>query len=490
MDVRCSNRSDAVSNLNNAQDWLSTRSRELSIKFNLYSPSTNLFCLSKLTVNVLPTNNLETRANFVIAKLFAIGGIFDTFSLVCHIFVLVFLVVFTYRELKQVYRLKKAYFKSIWNILQGILVFLILSCVVFFCIRLQTVEQLLDALEENQKRFIHFEAVVFVDNILANLIAFMVFFSWLRALKFLKFNRRLSFLQDTLGKMVKPLATYSVVFLTVFFAYMHSGYLLFSRELEAFHDLKSTLTSLCSLFMAKFDFPSLQNSNRIIGPIFLFSALFFGGFIILNLLIALILESFLLVKTTHRANQYELLEYIKRHLRYWFGAIGENTPRNFTPTRTPVQGLALGKSTLREKSQQDTTCDDTRDKISVLETCLSKQETSLTGVEKEVSDLMTSLEYVCAEDWHEEVFLHRLMLKDVGLKCWKCLSNENDSENLKDFEMAFLRDELYEAVEKYSQEQVDRDQNPRGLESNYEECKFSMFDLDFEVSFKLILLIA
>ena len=479
----------------------------------MYNPSLNLFCLAKLTVEILPTNAMETRANFVVTKLFAVGGIFDTFSVVSHVFVFLFFLAFTYREIKQVYRWKKEYFRSIWNILQLILVLLILSCIVVFFLRLAMVEELLTSLEENHERFIHFDTVVFVDNILANLIAFVVFLSWLRVIKFLQFNRRLSFLQDTLGKIAKPLATYSVVLLTVFFAYVHSGYLLFSRDLETFINLKSSFTSLCSLFMGHFDFSSLQNSNRIIGPLFLFSALFFGGFIIINLLIVLILESFWVVKMASRANQYELLEYIKKHLRYWFGPTGENTPqtrRNSTPGKNTLRDSTPGKSTLRnstieEYTPQDITLRDLitsrknlRDKSlrdeglipqghnSLLKTRIPSQETLLAGTERSVGGLMTSLECVCAEDWQEEAMFYRLVLKGLGLACYDWLAYVSNLENRQDLEMTLLRNELYEAVENYSQELPDGDEISGGLVPGCEERTFSTFDLNFEVGFKNI----
>ena len=491
MDIHCSNRSTKDHNaflFPKINEWLDKRAREMNIKFNLYNPPLNLFCLSKLNIKVLPTDSMKTRANFVVTKLFAVGAIFDTFSVVSHVFVFLFFLVFTYRELKQFYRLKMGYFRSIWNVLQSLLVLLILSCIVLFFLRLAMVEELLKSLEQNHERFVHFDSVVFVDNILANLIAFLVFLSWLRVTKFLKFNRRLSFLQETLAKMAKPLATYSVVFLTVFSAYVHSGYLLFSRELRTFNNFESTFTSLCSLFMGHFDFPSLQNSNRIIGPLFVFSALFFGGFIIINLLIVLVLESFWSVKTAGRPNQYELLEYVKKHLRYWFGATGKSTLR-----REELRDIISEKDTTRDSTLENSlvnpqNSNSSKEQQSLLNTRISKQETSLARMEKSVSGLLTSLECACAEDLQEEMMLYRLILKSLGLSCYKWLDHVRDLENVEDLEIALLRSELYEAVEKYSQELIGRVQNYGDLVSGYEERTLSTshLDLNFEASFENI----
>ena len=484
MDMHCSNRTTKDQNaavFAKINGWLDKRAREINIKFNMYNPPLNLFCLSKLNIKVLPTNGMKTQAKFVVTKLFAVGGIFDTFSVVSNVFVFLFFLVFMYRELKQLCRFKMGYFRSIWNILQGILVLLILACISVFFMRLAMVEGLLKSLAENHERFVHFDSVVFVDNNLANLIAFLVFLSWLRVTKFLKFNRRLSFLQETLGKMAKPLATYSVVFLTVFSAYIHSGYLLFSRELKTFNTFGSTFTSLCSLFMGHFDFPSLQNSNRIFGPLFVFSALFFGGFIIINLLTVLILESFWSVKTAGRPNQYELLEYVKKHLRYWFGATGKSTPRDMAPGKDTIRDSLIGKNSLPKL--RDSICSErVKGQHSLLNTRISKQETFLARIEKSVSGLMASMECACAEDLQEEIMLYRLILKSLGLSCYEWLDHVRDLENLEDLEMALLRSELYEAVEKYSQELTNRVQDFGSLGSGYEGRSLSTFDLNFEVS--------
>jgi hypothetical protein len=509
-------------NVHFANNLLNERTQEINIKFNVYSPSLNLFCLAELTVEILATNGIKTRANFVVTKLFAVGGILDTFSVVSHVFVFVFFLVFTYREVKHVYQWRRKYFKNTWNVLQGILILVILSCVVVFFLRLALVEGLLTRLEENNQHFINFDTVVFMDDILGILIAFVVFLSWFCFIKFLQFNRRLSFLQDTLGNIAQPLATYSIVFLTVFAAYVHSGYLLFSRDLETFNDLRSSFTSLCSVFMGDFDFSSLQNSNRIFGPLFIFSALFFGGFIIINLLIALILESFLAVKMKNKANQYDLLEYVKKHLRYWFGPTGQNTPRSAdlrnlnpgkntlrdstpgknilrdsTPEKNILRDSTPGKFILRNSTLRDVTVRDksfcTAERVPLgqnpdMKISTSKQETGLAGIATSVSDLMTSLESVCAEDWNEEVMFHRLVLKGLKLACYDCLDYVNDIDrvNLEDLGISLLRNELYDAVEKYSQEFTDRVELSGSLVSSDEELAFSTFDLNFEVCFQNI----
>ena len=475
-------------------NWLNKRTGKIIIKFNVYNPSLNLFSLAELTVEILPTNGIKSRANFVVTKLFAVGGTFDTFSVVSHVFVFLFFLVFTYCELKQLHRWKREYFKKFWNILQGILVLVILTCVIVFFLRLSLLEELLARLDEDNQQFLHFDSLVFVDSVLGNLIAFVVFLSWFRFIKFLQFNRRLSFLQDTLGKVAQPLATYSIVFLSVFFAYVHSGYLLFFRELETFHNLQSSFTTLCSLFMGDFNFSSLQNSNRILGPLFIFSALFFGGFIIINLLIALILESFLAVKMKNKANKYDLVQYIKKHLHYWFGSTEKNTPgrtdqRDSSPGKRIPRHLNPGKRTSRGITVLDKSFSKQEHNLlpqnSVMKTCISKQETSSARIERLDIDFMTSLKSVCAEDWREEVMFYRLFLKRLKLVYYDHLGYVNDIDvgNLEDLELSVLRNEMYHAVEKYSQELTDRVELPRSLVSNYEEQTFSTFDLKFEVSF-------
>ncbi|XP_028400602.1 uncharacterized protein LOC114523771 [Dendronephthya gigantea] len=485
VDLRGSNDTGDAKNMHFAQiqKWLNRKSREIIIKFDLYNPSLNLFCFGKLTYEVLASNGVKTQGDFEVTKLFAVGGILDTFSVVNHILLFLFFLMLTYRELKQLYRLRKGYFKCVWNVLQGCLALLILSCIVVFFLRLILIEKVLTSLEGNRENSIRFNTVVVMDKLLTNLIAFMVFLSWLLVTKFLRFNRRLSFLQDTLGKVAKPLATYSVVFFTVFFAYVHSGYLLFSRELKQFNGLQSSFTSLFSLFMGHFDFHTLQNSNRIIGPVFVFTALFFGGFIIINLLVVLILECFLLVKTGRRENQYELFEYIKRNLCYWLGI----SPGNVTQGDVVLRERSPTKNIPGERGQRgDFPVQDASPGVEetlAIENRIAKQETNLREIERSTSALMTSLESVCAEEWYEELMLYKLILKGLGLSCYDWLDCVMNVESKEEMGMALMRSELYEAVENYSQDienGVKMSAGEPAAANGSVESSLSSFDLCFE----------
>lgn len=406
-----------------AHNWLDARTRVIFIEVNIYSAPLNLFCLGQFTVRLLPTNGMTKEARFLVTKLFALSGILDPLSVFARVFVFIFFFIFVYREAKQARRLKRRYFVDFWSVLQCVIVLFILMSIVVFFVRLAMIEHLLISLEKNGERFITFENVAFIDMLLAQLVAIVVFFSWIRVIKLLRFNQRLLFLQKTLKKAAKPLAAFSVVFLIFFFAYAHFGYLIFARGLYRFRDIPSTFVSLCSLFMSHFDFPAVEGANRILGPVFLFSAMFFGVFIIMNFSIALILDSFLIVKAdaANRENEYELVAFVAKQLRAWLGITGTRSPRTNSPGRSPCCENTGGRSPdvkfshffskTSATERRDGSVSERKEKFKISKRKYKSPETA----EKRVSDLNYALESLLVEDFAEEVLEYKLLFAALRL---------------------------------------------------------------------------
>lgn len=496
VDLELSNRTRSAETLAflKAHRWLDERTRAVVIEINVYNGPLNLFCLGKLTVELTPINGMMKRARFVVTKLFALSGVLDSFSVTTHVFVFFFFLIFIYREAKQLYRYKVRYFFKFWSCLQFLIILVASACVGVFFIRLALVEQLVHSLKANERRFITFELVAFADLLLGHLIAFVVFISWIRVIKLLRFNRRLSFLQGTLRKGAKPLAAFSLVFLTLFVAYAHFGYLVFSRELDTFRDIPATFVTLCSLFMGHFDFHALEGTNCIIGPIFLFSAMFYGVFVIVNLFVSVILEAFLLVKSSaiNQENKYELLDFVAKQLRAWLG---------ITETRSLANKCRGGKSSAREMDERrlhipnsccryflsenelmETSDERTRQRNTYLESRIPETEDSIFGRAKRRVSLFESLfESLVLDDRAEEVFLHKLFVRGLGLSRFDWLAKVNREEFVE------FSKELCGASKKYSPgsrkdgELLDQDNKDEMYLSQSESYSMVSFELRIEV---------
>lgn len=71
------------------------------------------------------------------------------------------------------------------------------------------------------------------------------------------------------------------MFFVCFFAFAQLGYLLFGSQLHAFSTFQDSIITLLRLILGDFNFRQLEAANRILGPIYFLSYVFFVFFVLL-----------------------------------------------------------------------------------------------------------------------------------------------------------------------------------------------------------------
>ena len=112
-----------------SNEWINAQTRAIILEVGTYNPIVNLFCVMTLLVEFLPTNGVFLYTDLKIARLFTFGGGFESFLMACEFFIVLFFGVFIYQELKQLYRLRKGYFKEFWNYVEFSMIVLVFTCI-------------------------------------------------------------------------------------------------------------------------------------------------------------------------------------------------------------------------------------------------------------------------------------------------------------------------------------------------------------------------
>lgn len=71
------------------------------------------------------------------------------------------------------------------------------------------------------------------------------------------------------------------MFLIVFTAYAQFGYVAFGTELEDFHSFQTSIFTLFRTILGDFDYLKIENSNRVLGPVYFMTYIFFVFFVLL-----------------------------------------------------------------------------------------------------------------------------------------------------------------------------------------------------------------
>ncbi|XP_033037014.1 polycystic kidney disease 2-like 2 protein [Trachypithecus francoisi] len=295
--------------------WITRGTRVIFIDFSLYNANVNLFCIIRLVAEFPATGGILTSWQFYSVKLLRYVSYYDYFIASCEITFCIFLFVFTMQEVKKIKEFKSAYFKSIWNWLELLLLLLCFVAVSFNTYCNVQIFLLLGQLLKSTEQYSDFYFLACWHIYYNNIIAITIFFAWIKIFKFISFNKTMSQLSSTLSRCIKDIVGFAIMFFIIFFAYAQLGFLVFGSQVDDFSTFQNSIFAQFRIVLGDFNFAGIQQANPILGPIYFITFIFFVFFFLLNMFLAIINDTYSEVKADYsigRRPDFELGKMIKQ----------------------------------------------------------------------------------------------------------------------------------------------------------------------------------
>ncbi|XP_056113041.1 polycystic kidney disease 2-like 1 protein [Rhinichthys klamathensis goyatoka] len=302
--------------LNDLKDnlWLDRGTRVLFIDFSAYNANINLFCVIRLVVEFPATGGAIPSYQIRTVKLIRYVTTWDYFIIGCEIVFCVFILYYIVEEILEFRIHKLSHFNSIWNILDLVVILLAVVAIVFSAFRTIKVDKLLGNLLEQPGIYADFEFLAFWQTQYNNMNAVNLFFAWIKIFKYISFNKTMTQLTSTLARCALDIFGFAIMFFIVFFAYAQLGYLLFGMEVETFSTFNKCIFTQFRIILGDFDYDAIDRANRVLGPIYFFSYVFFVFFVLLNMFLAIINDTYSEVKSelASQKDEFQISDLIKQ----------------------------------------------------------------------------------------------------------------------------------------------------------------------------------
>ena len=294
--------------------WIDVQSRATFIEFTVYNANTNLFGIVSIMVEFPSSSAAFTKVQYQSARFYLHLNSAQTVS---HVLVIFFMMYFLYREGKLVYKLRWAYFKGFWNWVETILVVCEFMTIVLFLARLYEVDRNLLQLRENPNDYVPFQYAAGADAALCYVLGILVFFYTIRFLRLLRFNKNFAVLGKTLARISGPISGFCLPFFFAFLAFGLFAFSVFGTELQDYSSFQMTMVTQFSMTLGDFDFEALVMTNPLLGPLYFFGFVGMNVFILMNVFLAIINDSYAEVQEEEAdtKNEYEILEYITAQIQ-------------------------------------------------------------------------------------------------------------------------------------------------------------------------------
>ncbi|XP_072168153.1 polycystin-2-like protein 1 [Diadema setosum] len=280
-----------------------------------------MFCISFLLVEFPAIGGALPYTSFRTIRLDRYQGNFAYFVLAGEVIYVAFLLYFTYREGKQLWKKKKDYFGSVWNLLEVVTLVLAYAAISFYLYRLFIGRRLVNQYREDPESFMNFQYIAHWDLMYGYMTGLVVFIANLKFMKLLRFNRRLLLLSMTLKSAGYDILHYLVVFGIVFMAFSTMAFAMYNAYLVSFSSFGATIETLFSTLLGKFKFHEMLQASRYLGPVFFFCYVVVIMFICLNMFLSIINEAFTQVRleNARAENELEIVDFMMDRFKKWVG---------------------------------------------------------------------------------------------------------------------------------------------------------------------------
>lgn len=116
--------------------------------------------------------------------------------------------------------------------------------------------------------------------------------NWGKFCSYLSVSVTFALLTRTLGRAIKPLASFAGVFCVIFYGFAQAHCMIFHDRLHEFRTLTASSFTLLRSLLGDFDFMQLKNTEEFIGPIFFVLFVSIATLVILNMVIAIISDAY------------------------------------------------------------------------------------------------------------------------------------------------------------------------------------------------------
>lgn len=295
------------------------------IEFTVYNAQVNLFGIVTIVGEFLTSGGIEPQFRVEPYNLLAHYSDAMLFQIVCEIIYVLFVLSFIVKEIRNLWRQRKEYFKQIWNFIEISVIVLSVCGITIFFYRLVTTNALVKQFAQTHgDSYIKFQYVGYWNELLMYIVAWLVFLANIKFVRLLRFNKRMGMLSATLRNACRPLCMFFIMFAILFMAYAQFFHLIYYKELSSWKTMVHSMETCLQMMLGKFNYQAMEEVNSFLGLLFFVFYILTVAYILINMFLTILNESFYQVRCdiSKQSNDYEIVDFMLQRFLSWTGLGG------------------------------------------------------------------------------------------------------------------------------------------------------------------------
>ena len=293
--------------------WVDRQTRAVILEFAVFNVNTNLLSIAAYFYEKIATGAAYTAKRVDTFELYGTESGALMFYLICQ-FLFMAMVLFNFvMMLIHLYRQRFGFFKSIWNMMDFLMIVSSVASVAFYMMRSKSVLKSIKAIRTNLYEIVHFHSALDWASLEDASVAVAVFMVTLKLLNLIRFNPYVIFLFSSLRQSVAYQLSCAGVLLIVFNAFVVSGMTLFGGTVHNYSSYLQAVISQFGFLLGKaVPLDDLRSDKPFIGPTFALLFMLSMTVFLMNMLVSVLNESYTDAKThvEESAEELEMARFI------------------------------------------------------------------------------------------------------------------------------------------------------------------------------------
>ncbi|XP_053393015.1 uncharacterized protein LOC123564401 isoform X2 [Mercenaria mercenaria] len=231
--------------------WFDVQTRAVILEFTLYNANTNLFVYSKFAAEFPEFGGFLPYLDIQVFRLFLNTGSKGDFLLFLQFFFLLFVIAATFALAYQMFTDVKAFFKSVWNMLDIVALIMSYTTISIFIYKIFIIRKTIEVFENDKNEYVGFENLAFYDFITNTAYGVLVFLLSVRVSRILGYSGKINEMAAVISHAASDLYGFLLIFAITYFSYVICGTLLFGKEQEKYKDVFQTYGTLTEAIIGK-----------------------------------------------------------------------------------------------------------------------------------------------------------------------------------------------------------------------------------------------
>uniref|UniRef100_A0A1I8MDB2 Polycystin cation channel n=1 Tax=Musca domestica TaxID=7370 RepID=A0A1I8MDB2_MUSDO len=299
--------------------WIDRGTRIVVVEFVLFNYNSLMFDNVKILAELPPVGGIVTSHQFQAVKLHSIWSDADYSVFIAAIIFYLMTTFYTFEEIGELITIGSVkYLKSVWNLLDISVLLMSYLSLIYNMFHHKYLNGILEKSKENPNHFWSIDKICFWNLLYIDMMGICVFLVWIKIFKYISINKTMLQFSTTLKRCAKDLCGFAVMFFIVFLAYAQLGLLIFGTSHPDFREFGISIITLMRMFLGDFEYELIEEANHILGPIYFLSYVLFVFFILLNMFLAIINDTYGTVKDEVNQGYSKFGPYLAKILQKCF----------------------------------------------------------------------------------------------------------------------------------------------------------------------------